>query len=329
MNDTYKNNNDLPLVTILIPAYNASPYISESLESALGQTYEALEIMVVDDGSTDNTEELVREFGDKVVYLKKENGGPSSARNYGIARAKGEYIAFLDADDLWYPEKIAIQIEAFQNEPELGMTYCNMQPINKEDVLTYVKPYPEAVSQRFSGDVFYKLFMFNFIPTPTVMVKKEVFEKAGLFPEHLRFSEDYHMWLRICAYYKARHIDQVLAYRRIHQGQASNDLDELYKGELRVIRDIIENLRDSKPNLIDYQQDRMFSLAYDYGIYTLKGGNFKKARHLFIEALKNDPFALQVFFYLLCTYLSNGTFQFIRRVKSFLLPKFPPPAKEI
>ena len=114
----------MPRVSVIIPTYNREKYIAETINSVLDQTFSDYEIIVVDDGSADNTERLIREqFADEVIYLSKPNGGPASARNMGMRVAKGEYIAFLDSDDLWLPEKLAIQTRFMDAHPEIGLTY--------------------------------------------------------------------------------------------------------------------------------------------------------------------------------------------------------------
>ena len=121
-----------PLVSVIIPNYNYAHYLSQAVESVLAQTYANLEIMVVDDGSTDDSEAILRDYGNRLRWIKMQNQGVAAARNLGASRTTGELIAFLDADDFWLPEKLERQVERFLNDPELGLVHCGVEEIDKE-----------------------------------------------------------------------------------------------------------------------------------------------------------------------------------------------------
>ncbi len=123
---------DRPIISVVIPTYNRAAFICRAVDSALGQTYAPLEVVVVDDGSKDDTREVLRKYGDRIRYVAKENGGVSSARNVGVREATGEYIAFLDSDDTWVPEKLAVQMDIFRAHPDYGMVLSECAQVTAE-----------------------------------------------------------------------------------------------------------------------------------------------------------------------------------------------------
>ena len=192
-------------VTAVIPAYNAEKYVGRAIESVLVQTRQADEIIVVDDGSTDNTSQVVEQFGDKVIFIRQENAGASVARNTGIEAATSEWIAFLDADDEWLPDKLKLQIEHLQRNPDLAWTTANYvrcfcDSDKKQDDLTGERL--TNVKAILGNKEYFKSYFQAYINsakghTNTMMIKKELLKKAGLFlPSQFRIN-DYDMWLRV------------------------------------------------------------------------------------------------------------------------------------
>jgi len=160
--------NSEPKVSIIIPTYNQSQYLEEAMESVLNQTYQNIEIIIVDDGSTDNTSEVVKSFDNKIIYIPQKNKGASSARNAGIKKAQGQYVAFLDSDDMWIKNKLEKQIKFIQNNPEIGLlgTGCyQMVDINK---MIYKKIFP-AKNEILQKD----LIKYNPFIQSSVMIKKD------------------------------------------------------------------------------------------------------------------------------------------------------------
>ena len=171
--------NNLPLVSIVLPTYNCAAFLPHSIGSILAQIYNSYEIIVVDDGSTDNTKEVLYPFMQRIKYiLLEQNKGLPTARNIGILSAHGKYIAFIDADDLWLPEKLQTDIEYFETHPEVSMVYSKHLNIDQNGRML-----DEASQKRLpSGNIFTQLFSEqNFIITSSVVVRKEIFETTGLF----------------------------------------------------------------------------------------------------------------------------------------------------
>lgn len=185
-------------ISVVVPTYNRADLISETIESILNQTYKYFELIIVDDGSTDNTEEVIRKFKDsRIKYIKTDNwGGPARPRNIGIKKAKGEYIAFCDDDDIWLPEKLEKQIRVFQISNETAMLYTRFKTI-EGDVISN-KIFPENGKYK-SGNIFKSIYLRNLIACSGVMVKRSVLDQVGLFntDPNLIAIEDADLWLRI------------------------------------------------------------------------------------------------------------------------------------
>ena len=203
-------------VDVIIPAYNAGKFIERTLKSVVSQTHLPEKIIVVDDGSTDDTVAVVNNFKKNssvdIELFEQENKGPNAARNVGIKNSTSEYVAFLDADDLWENVKIEKQIAVFQNSAykDLGLVYCgyklideNGKEINKKNIFPTLK-----------GSVFNKLLKANLISgsPSTVLIKRAVLKETGLFDENLKGSEDWDMWLRIAEKFEYDYVLKPLIY---------------------------------------------------------------------------------------------------------------------
>ena len=166
-----------------------------------------LEIIVVDDGSTDATKDILREFNGHIQYCYQENCGPSAARNTGIKIARGDYICFLDADDIWMPNKLEIQLAFMKQYDDISLVFSDTEEVDLDkglhrSILAKMAFRSDIISQIAIQDAFTKLLIENFIPTSMVIARKQCFAKAGLFDEGLRVTEDRDMWLRIAACFK-------------------------------------------------------------------------------------------------------------------------------
>ena len=220
-----------PLVSVVIPAFNSGRFIIDTLKSVFEQTYNPLEVIVVDDGSDDGTSEIISKvFGDKVKVIKQKNSGPSIARNRGIVNSNGKYIALLDADDLWLPEKIASQVEIMEKHPDVGLLCGNMANFDEKgrEAVTHFerrrKDKDYFGDRLFVKDAFRKLYDGNFVSTPTVMIRRELLGKTGLFNPGFRFSEDYLLWLRFARVSQVAYQKEAYTLRRKHTSNLTNDL---------------------------------------------------------------------------------------------------------
>lgn len=217
------------LVSIIIPTYNSAPYIQEAVTSVLQQTYQSIEIIIVDDGSTDGTKQVLADYikNGGITYIPKENGGPASARNVGIRSARGEFISFLDADDIWGADKLKRQIPLFQ-DLNVGLVYSDMTFLGAK---TKNATHSEGTKGFFRGNVLRQLIMNNFIPTSSVVVRRSVFEKIGLFDEDRRLIavEDYDLWLKIAHEFNIDFVDEPLVNYRLHENQISKNANATYR----------------------------------------------------------------------------------------------------
>jgi len=221
------------LVTVIIPCYNAEKYISEAISSVLNQTYKPIEIIVVNDGSTDQSEKRIEAFGDQVYYLKQTNQGVSQARNTGFDKASGQYICFMDADDWFYPDNIEQKMNCFKNNPQVGLVHSMVDVT--DDKLTSSGKYLKG--QRGKNITQALLNMELPIPCPSnALIKKEVLEKVGVFNVDLSTSADFELWLRICQQYEVEMVDTPGIKYRQHQNNMFSD-KRLFKKDIQYIID--------------------------------------------------------------------------------------------
>jgi glycosyltransferase involved in cell wall biosynthesis len=218
-------------VSVVIPCFNGERFIGEAIESVLAQTHRDLEIIVVDDGSSDRSREVVMDYasGGRVRYTRHDvNRGIPAARNTGIRLSDGDFVAFLDQDDLWRPEKLSREIAAFESRKngDIGLVFSNMGLMNRHGVLvkdTCCKV-PKGINGLAREQVVKALFMRNFIPIITVLVKRECFERVGFLDETISSgSDDYEFCLRLAREYDIAYVDEALAVRRLHEDNYTND----------------------------------------------------------------------------------------------------------
>lgn len=228
-----KNQSLYTSIDVVIPVYNGQKFIIQALCSVVQQTYPPAKIIVVDDGSTDKTPELVQNFKSNVPieYVRKTNGGLSSARNAGISRCTSDCIAFLDADDEWYPEKLKEQIQVFKESDlqNLGVVYCKYNIIDENGDINN-RYHISELDRSVRGNVFNKLLEGNKIASSGsgVLVKKECFDKAGGFDEILKACEDWDMWLRLAEHYEFDFVPtELVRIRRHHENMQRDKLHML------------------------------------------------------------------------------------------------------
>ncbi len=297
--------NNLPLVSIILPTYNCAAFLPHSIGTILSQTYNSYEIIVIDDGSTDNTKEVLYPFMQRIKYIRSEqNKGLPTARNIGIRPAQGKYIAFIDADDLWLPEKLQTDIEYFETHPEVSMVYSKHINIDeKGDDLD-----GNTKRQLPSGNIFTQLFSVqNFIITSSVVVRKEVFETTGLFDEQLFNCQDWDMWLRIAFHFKVAGIDKPLVKYRHNPYSLSKNRNNVLKYQ-KIIIDKIYNKFKDKENGINEKlyKKRLASHYAKVGRYYLRIGDKNRANENFGLSLKNAPLNFRSLRYYLCTFFHKS-----------------------
>jgi glycosyltransferase involved in cell wall biosynthesis len=276
---------DRPLVSVVIATYNMAAYLPLAVKSALDQTYRNLEILIVDDGSTDRTAEAVAPFlaDSRVRYLMQKNGGQAVAKNRGIRDSTGEYVAFLDADDLWTPDKLEVQIPLFAASPAVGVVYSAFAYIDeKGDRL------PDIPLKLHRGRVSGPLLIFNFVGFGTSVVKRECFERLGTFNENLGMGIDYDLWLRFSTRYEFDYIDRPLLYYREWPGQMSRNWNTRYLKGIEIMKSFLRDF----PDAVDQgTADEAWAHTYAGFGYTTrtKGGKLRDALRLYLQALRHKP----------------------------------------
>lgn len=211
------------LVSVIIPTYNRKATLKRAICSVICQTYTNWELIIVDDGSTDGTEELVHDFiSEKIYYIKSEvNQGVCKTRNIGIKHAKGDYIAFLDSDDEWTIDKLEKQLNEMHRKGT-KVAYCRFSRLY-QDGKSVIKP-PKSRTEDLEGDLFYPLLLGNFIGTPTMIIAKDVLEEIGGFEESIKNLEDYELILRIAKKFYIAFTDEVLVHTYAQDDSIDIDL---------------------------------------------------------------------------------------------------------
>ncbi len=241
----------MPRVSVHIPCYNSEKYISETIKSVLAQSFGDFELIIINDGSRDRTEEIVKSFQDsRIRYLYQENRGLSAARNRAVSVSGGEFIAFLDHDDLWMPDKLEKQIAVFEKDTDIALVYTN-----------YYKLYPDGKKalglrgEQPQGRVFEQLLRQYTVSLTTAMVRrKALLELGDLFNEKLRIFEDYDVFMRIIFRHKVAYLRQPLTIYRIHDDRATYLFRSSYPDEFEFA---VENLKKIEPDFVDRHSDTL------------------------------------------------------------------------
>ncbi len=261
----------LPLVSVIVPTYNRSSLVLEAVDSVLKQTFRGFELIVVDDGSSDGTAEALNPYKDRFVYCLQDNRGVSAARNQGIRMARGQWIAFLDSDDLWLPEKLETQIHFFSQNPEALI--CQTQEIWIRNGRRLI---PLKKHQKFSGDIFAPSLRLCLVSPSAVMIKKDLLERVGCFDEALTACEDYDLWLRISAQFPVFLIDQPLVVKRGgHPDQLSRTTPALDRFRIQTLIKIL-NSRELTVPQYNLASKELETKCRIYGQGCLKRGRMEE-----------------------------------------------------
>ena len=280
-------------VSVIIPCYNAMKFLPRTVRNVLAQTHQDFEIIIVNDGSTDNIEQWVSTLNDeRVCLISQLNQGQSAARNRGIKYSSGKYIAFLDSDDLWNPQKLEKQVRILDNNPEIGLVYSWVLLIDECD-----RPLEKVWKISDEGNVWSKLIEGNIIACGSVpMIRSSCIDVVGLFNKFPFACEDWDFWLRIAAHYPFKVIKEILVYYRANSTSLSrSQLDGLEKKLLAMDKSyeiLIEKTFDSAPLELQYLKSRSHALAkLSIAWKALKspGGKHEYVEHYLNRAIFYDP----------------------------------------
>ena len=236
-----------PLVTIVIPVYNGSNYLAEAIDSALNQTYNNIEVLVINDGSKDNgaTDIVALSYGNKIRYITKENGGVSSALNLGIREMRGDYFSWLSHDDLYKPQKIEKEVAALQSKNDIVICSGSLMDADGKPM----KHYTRTMNCTKNGRELFKEFLHGYVLNGLgFLIPRRVFDKVGLFDENMRYLQDLDFWLRMMWFdYKFICLDELLVVSRVHKNQVTNLAYEQFDIDRKSIaRKHIEMLKNEK-----------------------------------------------------------------------------------
>ncbi len=230
-----------PLVSVIIPNYNYGHFLQESIDSVLNQSYKNIEVIVVDDGSTDNSTKIIEAYSQRVMLISQENSGVSAARNHGMRFAKGDFVCFLDADDSWEPNKISSQISKF-NDLEIGVVYSSINICDEE--LNHL----EIVSARYKGDVEYLYYRFPttaiiLLGCSTAMIRAEVANSVGEFDTSLHTSADWDYFRRLSRLTEIDFVEfPIVNYRKHPSSMSAGSLEKYYRdNELAVRKQLLDS----------------------------------------------------------------------------------------
>lgn len=276
-----------PLVSIITPTYNRVDYIIQAIESVLAQTYPYFEMIIVDDGSTDNTKSVIEPFlqDARISYFYQENQRQSVARNKGLDVANGDYICFLDSDNYWFSDKLEKSFAAFSTNPEADIVYGDIVTVDEQGQEMTRDNMP-----RYSGKITRFLLRDNYVSMNTAMVRKKCFEEMGGLDPSCEVADDYEMWLRFSAKFTYLYISEYLTYYRVMKDQISSNKDKRFKFNEQIVR----NFQKRFPDVVN---SAIFCEGWCH-FYTRKGRCYAQQGQLciawksYFKALQNKPFSI-------------------------------------
>lgn len=293
------------LVSVIIPAYNAAAYVAEAVDSVLAQDYPHVEVIVVNDGSKDNTLDVLRGYGDRIRVVDQANAGPPRARNAGLAAVRGEFVAFLDADDIWLPTKLSAQVAHLRAHADVSTVFTRwfVWPADADGVfrIPAVSPVPvvgNAVVADRSGWMYTKLLLECHLLTTTVMMRRSLIDKLGGFDVNLFNGDDYDFWLRASREAKVDQLDCIGAYYRVVPGSVSRKARPV-NYERVVIEQALKRwgLTDPKAGTAmdrRVMRDHLDRLAIQFGYDHLASGDPAVAWASYADVLRQRPWRLKL-----------------------------------
>lgn len=336
----------MPHVTVVIPVFNCKPYIVTAVESVLGQYHQDLDIIVVDDGSTDGTSQVLERYRDRLQLLRQANAGAAAARNHGLRAAKGELVAFLDADDWWDPSRLSAQLSALQAFPGGGLVFSDFSVADADakrilergirwkygvvrdahnavwaDIFSESRRVSwgdregrERHATAYQGHVERWLFRGNMVNTCSVLLRREVIEQVGWFDQELETEEDYDYWLRVAQHQPLVYVDEPLLTFRRRPGQLTQA-----DGIERVVRNVVTVVERASQRLAS-QLDardiakRLARIHLDLGVICLRQSRVVEARHHLSLSLRHRPGSIQTIAFAILACLPPSTLPALERV---------------
>ena len=277
------------LISIITPTYNREAFLPVAIESVLAQSYKEFELIIVDDGSTDNSRELINAYVDKdprVKYLYQENQRQSVARNYALSIAKGDFICFLDSDNYWPHDKLEKSLKAFEQHPEADIVYGDCITIDEQGNELH-----RNNMRRYSGSIAAFLLKDNFVSMNTTMTRRRCFNEMGGMSGKRRVADDYDLWLKFSARYRFQYIPEFLAYYRVMENQISSNKKLRFETNEKIILDFLAAFPDA---VSEYEKKAGLTAFYTRKARHYAASDKKEAYKAIRIALGINPFSLGV-----------------------------------
>jgi len=284
-----------PKVSIIIPTYNYGRFLQTAIDSAFAQTFKDFEVIVIDDGSTDDTKGIIQsKYAHRIKYIYQEHKGAPAARNRGFREAKGEYVVFLDADDWLSEEYLEYKVNVLNNNEDIGWVYSDWYYVDDKGLLERVSKSPSFYKRKLEGDISSELFSSgNYITTDAVLIRKACIEKVGGFDESLPALQDYDLWLRVSMHYRVKYLNMALSYSLVHSDSLSSQMGVNPKAFL-IIAKKYENVFRNRVGSVKWL--RLKADKYNqYGSYLMNISIRNEASKAFLKSILCFPFQKTVY----------------------------------
>jgi len=317
----------VPIVSVIMPTHNYGHLIRRSLESLLAQTYPRVETIVVDDGSTDDTGNVLASYCDRIQYLQRPHRGAASARNTGLRVAQGDYIGFLDADDEIPPDSVARRVEFLETQPDVDVVFGDVQVLEGSRIVVPSfmdeRPAFQRIPRKKVGNAGYvltdSLFEYlieeRFITMPSVLIRSSFMDLVGGFDETFPNEHDYDLWFRLARRGHFGYVDHVLARCFLHASNLSSN--QLRAGHKRI--DLMHKLLVAYPDLPSASRRmiarRLRRIHFEVGYMYFQAGQLVEAREHFAESLRHGGWCSRALIYSLCSRLSPKAVEAVRAAK--------------
>lgn len=281
-------NNHEGTVSVIVPVYNGCAFLAKTIESVLAQSYPAIELIAVDDGSTDESARLLAGYGPKITVISQVNQGVAAARNAGIRASSGEFVAFVDQDDCWLREKVTRQVELLRSNERIGLVHTGVIYFDEATQAEVGPENPNVRPDLMTGDCYESLLMMNAINNSSVMVRRAALDRVGGPDENIRGNtvQDYDLWLRIAKDYHLAFVPERLTVFRLHAGQGHRDLRAMLSEQLALL---LRHQSDNEWRRSSARRRRLADLHDRLAVTHFEAGDARAARRHFAQALQIEP----------------------------------------
>lgn len=297
----------MPRISVVIPTFNCERFLRKAINSALAQTYRDFEIILVDDGSTDGTQALVAEFGTSVCYISQSNQGVSAARNLALSKASGEFIAYLDADDMWNPEKLALQVEFLDAHPNCGFVHSEVAVIDEQDNVLHARFNQETGRAVPQGQCTREILLRCHIQTLTVVERRRAFDRVGGFDWRMPVAQDYLHWILVVLQgYEVGYIPHPLGQYRWRAGSLMASQRRLLKDFVTIYKVLLIEKRLERTHgeeVAEVVKRQLYSMQRKLAYIERVEGSQRDARQRLWNLIQEHPFQLELYVDLAKTYI--------------------------